>query len=278
MDVKHWTVCLIEPNKFEAQIIVDLLRSAGVVKIKSFARSDDALEVLEVYNANVIIASHEMGESDGAAWTRTFRRNGELVCRKAAIFVTASAFSREMAEDYRHAGANALIGKPVSGKVLLAIINKVLKKPRTFVEAEGYVGPCRRAGIVMAGAPRKRRHADEASAEPTKTVRQIVDVLTATSAALAVGGEASPCEAALRDVQAYAVNSGDGPLMRACAAFTLLLSSKNLRTRMGVAALGAVVDGVGKLAALPCDRTHEREAIAERVRLAVGKAVLQRAA
>ena len=35
---------------------------------------------------------------------------------------------------------------------------------------------------------------------------------------------------ALRHVQAYAVNSGDGPLMRACAAFALQLSSaKGLR-------------------------------------------------
>lgn len=228
MDVKKWAVCLVEPNKFEGQIMLDLLRHAGVEKIRSFASGEDALEVLAFYEANVVIASYEMEPQSGAAWTRAFRRNSKLACRKAAIFITSSAFSRVMAEECRQAGANALLGKPLSGKVLAAAVDKVLKKPRVFVEADGYVGPCRRAGIVTAGAPRKRRQADETAVPaPSKTVQQIVATLAASAAALANGGEVSACETALRDVQAYAVNAGDAPLMRACAAFTLLLSSKN---------------------------------------------------
>ncbi|MGQ0532454.1 MAG: response regulator [Caulobacteraceae bacterium] len=283
MNVKNWTVCLVEPNKFEAQIVLDLLRNAGVEKVKVFNDQADALDALEVYNANVVIASFEMAPLDGAAWTRVYRRNYKLPGRKQAIFITSGAFSLAMAEQCRHAGANALIGKPISAKVLMATITKVLSKPREFIDAEGYVGPCRRAGIVTAGAPKKRRQADANagdSAQKAMTLQQAVEALALSGAAYAADNrKLDPCEQALRHVQAYAVNAGDGALMRACAAFALQLSSaRNIRADAAKAALEACIRGVVQLAAMPVDQTTPREAIAEDVRQAVAKAAMQRAA
>jgi CheY-like chemotaxis protein len=285
MDAKDWTVCVVEPNKFERQIIVDLLRNAGVDKVKAYEDAVVALEVLEVFNANVVIASFEMtGAMDGAAWTKTFRRNKKLANRKASIFITSAAFSLNMAEQCRHAGANALIGKPISAKVLIATINKVLSKPRAFIDAEGYVGPCRRAGIVTAGAPRKRRRADAESSpvNATITLSDAVKALGATAAAmLANPAKSGACEAALRYVQAYAVNAGDGPLMRVCAAFALQLNA--MRTQKAEAwrpAIEMCAQGVGQLTSLSnaAEHAERREAIAEGVRQAVAKAATLRAA
>lgn len=282
MNVKGWTVLVVEPNKYEGQIILDLLRNAGVDKIKVVQCQDAALDLLEVYNANVVIASFEMGPLDGATWTRGYRRNKKLPGRKAAIFITSGAFSRPMAEECRHAGCNALIGKPLSGKVLLSTINKVLTQPREFVDTEtGYVGPCRRAGIVTAGAPTKRRKADEsADAGDVFTLQDAVEALAAAASTFANDNAMlERCEVALRNVQAYAVNAGDGPLMRACAAFALQLSSVNgLRPEAVKASLKACVDGVAKLVSLGPDQTQRREEVAEGVRMAVGKAAMQRAA
>src|SRR5689334_12572634 len=103
MNVKAWNVCLIEPNRFERQIIMDILKNAGVDNVKASASQEDALGILAYSNCNVIIASYEMTPLDGAAWTRAFRRNHKLPCRKSAIFITSNAFSRTMAEDCRHA-------------------------------------------------------------------------------------------------------------------------------------------------------------------------------
>jgi len=282
LNVKSWTVCVIEPNKFEGQIILDLLRNAGVDRVKVCTEQDAANDLLEVYNANVVIASFEMGPLDGAAWTRAYRRNKRLPGRKQAIFITSGAFSLSMAEECRHAGANALIGKPISAKVLLATIAKVLGKPREFIDAEGYVGPCRRAGIVTAGAPKKRRKADDSvvTAADMKTLKTVVDALVAAAAAYAAdSNKLEGCELALRQVQAYAVNAGDGPLMRACAAFALQLSSaKGLRPEAVRSALEVCVNGVVKLVSLGPEQAARREEIAEGVRQAVGKAAMQRAA
>lgn len=283
MNVKGWTVLIVEPNKFEGQIMLDLLRNAGCDRVRVVQTQDVAIDLLEVYNANVVIASYEMGPLDGATWTKGYRRNKKLPGRKAAIFITSGAFSRLMAEECRHAGCNALIGKPISGKVLLNTINKVLTQPREFIDTEtGYVGPCRRAGIVTAGAPTKRRKADDKTgAEITaNTLQDAVGMLrTAAEAFSENSAFLEPCEIALRNVQAYAVNAGDGPLMRACAAFSLQLSSaRGLRPEAVKASLAVCVDGVSKLVSLGADQSTRREEIAEGVRMAVGKAALQRAA
>ncbi len=280
MNLNTWTVLVVEPNKFEGQIILDLLRNSGVEKVRVCMDQASALEILEVYAANVVIASFEMAPMDGAAWTRAYRRNHKLPGRKQAIFITSGAFSLSMAEECRHAGANALIGKPISAKVLTATITKVLGKPREFIDAPGYVGPCRRAGIVTAGAPRKRRKADDSITVDAKTLQTVVEGLVAAAAAYALDvNKLEGCELALRQVQAYAVNAGDGPLMRACAAFALQLSSaKGLRPEAVRASLEVCVNGVVKLVSLGADQTARREEIAEGVRQAVGKASMQRAA
>ena len=280
MQIKDWVVCLIEPNKFEAQIIVDLLRAAGCDKIKICPDSDAATNMLELYGANVIVASCEMGPADGVVWTKAFRRNQLMRNRKAAVFLTSRAFSRPLAEDCRHAGANALIGKPLSAKILVATINKVLTHPREFIDAPGYVGPCRRAGIVTAGAPKKRRKVDanaEAAAAPSMA-NVIASLARGVSELLDGKGSAPACEAALRHVQASATNAGDGPMMRACAAFALQLSNKNVSADATREALEACIQGVKDLAALDTSKTAERDAIAECVRQAVARAAAKRAA
>lgn len=281
MNVKGWTVCLIEPNKFEGQIMLDLLRNAGVDRVRVCTDQDGAMETLEAYNANVVIASFEMAPMDGAAWTRAYRRNHKLIGRKQAIFITSGAFSRAMAEECRHAGANALIGKPISGKVLLATINKVLTQPREFIDAAGYVGPCRRAGIVTAGEPKKRRKVDTARQTDVSApaLSEIVKALAEAAAQFAGDPrKVDAVQAGLRHVQAYAVNSGDGPLMRVCAAFSLQLASANLRTDAGKAAVAACATGVLELVKLDAKEAKSREAIAESVRQTVGRAAVSHAA
>jgi CheY-like chemotaxis protein len=269
MDPKTWAVCLIEPNKFERKIIIDLLRNAGVEKIKEAATGDEALDLLEVFAANIVITSFELGADNGATWTRVFRRNHKLANRRAAVFATSSAFSRAMAEECRHAGCNALIGKPISGKVLTATINKVLSQPRPFIDAPGYVGPCRRAGIVTAGAPSKRRKADAvaAAAEEAAKLAQAFSTLTAALVQLTQGkGAAGEVEAGLSRVQAFAVNANDKPLLAVCTTLAQQLSAHDLRSDAGKSALTICAEGISQLAALGLNQSEQREKVAAEVR------------
>ncbi len=287
MNEKLWSVCVIEPNKYEAQIVQDMLYNAGVDKYRIFTDANLAMEALESFNANIVLATIELGKQDGAAWTRAFRRNHRVLNRKAAVFLLSGAFSRSLAETCRHAGANALIGKPISNKALLETIKKVLAAPREFIDAEGYVGPCRRAGIVTAGTgATKRRKADRAAEKPaaaggmpTLTFEQAVGALGAATAQFKMDPSAgATCEAALRFVQAYAVAGKDHELMRACAAFAQqITATKSMPADVARAALDACVNGVNELAKLPPGDAKRTE-VAEGVRQAVAKAAMQKAA
>lgn len=267
MNVRDWSVCVIESSKFEAQLVVDLLRNAGVDKIKVFTDSEAAMDTLELSPANIIICSLESTPIGAVAWTRAFRRNMKALNRKAAVFVTSRAFSRSIAEDCRHAGANALIGKPLSGKVLTATISKVLGAPRPFIDAAGYVGPCRRAGIVTAGAPKKRRKADEQQAMVAETLAETVGKLTGALADLLAGTrEADTCVAALKKLQAYAVHANDQPMMAVCQTLAAQLAQPDFKSdvaKMGVKACSAALS---QIAGYEPDQAVERETVATGLR------------
>jgi hypothetical protein len=112
------------------------------------------------------------------------------------------------------------------------------------------------------------------------TLDKAVEALAAaTGAYVADVRKVDACEATLRFVQSYAVNAGDGPLMRTCAAFALQINaSRSQRNDAARAALEACINGVVQLTAMNTVQAEAREAIAETVRQAVAKAAMQRAA
>ncbi|UPT64746.1 MAG: hypothetical protein M0D54_09750 [Hyphomonadaceae bacterium JAD_PAG50586_4] len=45
MNEKLWSVCVIEPNKYEAQIVQDMLWNAGVLNIRVFTDAALAMDL-----------------------------------------------------------------------------------------------------------------------------------------------------------------------------------------------------------------------------------------
>lgn len=66
-------------------------------------------------------------------------------------------------EAARDAGVNELIARPATSAVLRERLEEVVMRPRRFIRAAGYVGPCRRRR-KPAGAKRVERRATDASA------------------------------------------------------------------------------------------------------------------
>src|SRR6185312_15154144 len=148
----------------------------------------------------------------------------------------------------------------------------VLTQPREFIDAEGYVGPCRRAGIVTAGAPRKRRKADDggATVDEADTLAQAFASLTRALTQMASGkGGAAQCEGALRRVQAYAVNANDAALMVVCGTLAQQLTAHDLRSEAGKTALNVCAGGISRLAELGLGATEERAQVAAQVKNAM---------
>ena len=161
MHVSAWNVAIITANKFEAKLQADLLRGAGARRISVLQDRRVALSEVGLLEANIIILA--IGDDVAASldWVRDLRRARRSAAQKASVFLTSPHLTMSLAEQCRRAGANAIIGLPISNATLLNTINKVLAKPRPFVESDVYVGPCRRAGIVSAGTGKYRRKSDD---------------------------------------------------------------------------------------------------------------------
>jgi len=160
MDVREWRPAVIASVKFEAQIIFDLLRNAAVADVLTFRDVAYALEGLRGARANMVFMSLA-NETAALEWVRSLRRAADHSLRKAPVLIISSQLTAAQAERFRHAGANAIIAKPVSTATLTGVVKKVLAKPRPFIESAVYVGPCRRAGIVTAGPDKRRRQSDD---------------------------------------------------------------------------------------------------------------------
>jgi CheY-like chemotaxis protein len=154
---------LVTPNRFEGKLIADLLRAAGAAPARIETDSEAALTSLGCLQPNILVTALDAAPVEGLAWVRALRRTKDPRTRTAVVFILARALTASVAEACRVAGANAVIGLPVSGATLINTVKKVLAKPRPFIEAAGYIGPCRRAGIVTAGAGSRRRRSDQTS-------------------------------------------------------------------------------------------------------------------
>lgn len=159
MDVREWRPAVIASSKFEAQIIVDLLRNAAVADVLTFCDSAYALEGLRGARANMVFMSLA-NETAALQWVCGLRRALDHSLRKAPVLIISGQLTAAQAERFRHAGANAIVAKPMSTATLTGVVKKVLARPRPFIESAVYVGPCRRAGIVTAGPDKRRRQVD----------------------------------------------------------------------------------------------------------------------
>jgi len=164
-----WSVMLVTPSRFEGRLLLDVLRSAGVARTQLAADSEAAFGQLARDPANIVLIAHDATPIDALRWVRQLRRSKTCRARSAPVLVLTRSLTASVAEACRIAGANAVIGLPASGATLLTTIRKVLATPRPFVEDATYVGPCRRAGIVTAGAGSHRRRTDGPA--PTSAAR-----------------------------------------------------------------------------------------------------------
>ena len=251
LNPKDWSVFLIEPNKYEARIASDLLTQAGVRKIRCEENSANALEVLQNLPATVILIELGVAPLGALEWVRHFRRDTRIGCRRTGVFVMTKALSRTTVEAARIAGANAIIGKPMSGASLMATIGKVMSTPRPFVECAAYVGPCRRAGIISTCAvDRRQPRGAQVARLQLDDKAAVVGALLAGAADLVSGAVLSEESAArLQQVEGMSLDLDSGGVLRGIAASLLRLGAHKNLDASDRAVLASCMEALQKLAA-----------------------------
>lgn len=173
-------VLLLEDNLSMRTLILTVLRMLGIPNVKGAGNTDQAMIELEMQEPDIALVDCDSDPKEGPKFIRGLRRVEDGRHAEVPVILLSAYADRQLVERARDAGANDLLVKPFSPRVLLQHIAYVIENPRSTVQVESYIGPDRRQrmdekfggperrgveGDEDAGEAGEEEAADEAAAE-----------------------------------------------------------------------------------------------------------------
>ena len=152
------------------QIFRGVLEELGIHNVTHGRSAQLAVQTLMTEPIDLVIID-DYAPVDGVKFLNVLRKgSNKLPHAVPVMFVTARA-ERDRIMAARDAGASEIMLKPFTAAQLLARLTTTVKKPRSFVEAQTYVGPDRRRRADDGAAVERR------SNERNSDRRQMVNPL-----------------------------------------------------------------------------------------------------
>lgn len=137
-------VLIVDDNAFMRVLVATVLHSFGVRRTDEACEGADALEKLEAGSYDLMITDLMMAPVDGITLTRMIRKSSGRVSPYLPIILMTGHTDKDHVFEARDVGVTEIIAKPIAPKALYERIVAIIEKPRPFVRAKGYTGPCRR--------------------------------------------------------------------------------------------------------------------------------------
>ena len=149
-------VLLLEDNFSMRTLIITVLRMLGIPNVKASANVDQAMVELEMQEPDIAIVDCDNDPKEGPKFIRAMRRLDDGRFAEVPVILLSAYADRQMVDRARNAGANDLLVKPFSPRILLQHIGFVIENPRSTVQVESYVGPDRRQQAEEGFEPERR--------------------------------------------------------------------------------------------------------------------------
>lgn len=160
-------VLIVDPNPSSARLLGELMKGLGARDLYFEPDERRALELCREADPHLIFIERSGARLDGESFTRKLRRS-QLVCRKAPVIMVTADATASTIKGARDAGVHEFMRKPFTGGDLVKRVAVVSLKPRSWVEAVGYVGPDRRRFNSGEYAGPRKRKADTALSKADK--------------------------------------------------------------------------------------------------------------
>ena len=138
------SVLLLESPSHGLDITAQILGALGVQKPHRCKTPDDALKFAKNVTFDLIICDGGLPFGGAYDFVSNLRRSPLEPNRYCPVILVAGHTPASMVGQARDCGANFVIAKPISPRVLLERILWMGQESRAFVELESYVGPDRR--------------------------------------------------------------------------------------------------------------------------------------
>jgi CheY-like chemotaxis protein len=157
-------------NSYFQSILYGILHALGAQHIAVTGNGDEALARCRRDITDLLICDWCLPQVDGFDLVRQIRTDDHNPNRHTPVIVLTSHTQVQNVELARDCGANFVLAKPISPKMLYQRLLWIAEDPRPFVMAPGYIGPDRRfkadtppsLGADRRGGGRPMMAADEA--------------------------------------------------------------------------------------------------------------------
>ncbi|KAF0182617.1 MAG: response regulator [Hyphomonadaceae bacterium] len=144
VNLENVTVLVMDGSSHGLEILSQILAGFGVRTLLRASSLEEARRFTEKAPIDLIVADPDVPGEDGYDFLRDLRRSKRQPnCYVPIVLVTGHTRDSNI-KRARDIGANMIVAKPVSSKVLFERILWVAADPRPFVELDHYVGPDRR--------------------------------------------------------------------------------------------------------------------------------------
>ncbi len=161
-------VLVIDDSQYMVKIIKTLLDAMGIEAVRGIDCPSNIFSELKNWQPDLVITDYIMEPINGLQLIHRIRNQVSDPKRFIPIILLTGYAHEHVVTDARfHAGADAVLVKPVSVQRLYSCIVSVYESQRTFVQTATYFGPDRRVKDRPFEGPDRRK--SNASPDPTVT-------------------------------------------------------------------------------------------------------------
>jgi DNA-binding response OmpR family regulator len=144
LNLRGATTLLVDSDAFTRGLIAQMVRGFGMDTPTTYETGAAAKSHLQHHYIDLCILEAVLPDMECAQLIKWIRRQDKSPLRFIPIIVLTSYTQHRHVAMARDAGANLIVKKPVSPRVLLDRIVWVAKTSRPFIETANYAGPDRR--------------------------------------------------------------------------------------------------------------------------------------
>lgn len=137
-------VLIVDDNEQMRFLLRCLLRAGGVCNISEAETVGQAFDILRASPVNLVLVDWKMQPTDGLAFTRMTRWNGDSPNPYIPILMLTAHTEASRVTAARDAGVTGFVKKPISARVLFERMSSALTDTRVFVRTADFFGPDRR--------------------------------------------------------------------------------------------------------------------------------------
>lgn len=144
LNLEKAVVLIVDDNAQALDILGQVVSGFGVRQLHRCTSAQEAMDLMKTHRIDLVITDANMPDIDGWSLVRWIRTESGEQNRYAPTIVCTGYTRLSQILKARDCGANFVVAKPITPKVILERIFWVAGDERMFVDAEVYVGPDRR--------------------------------------------------------------------------------------------------------------------------------------